>query len=290
MPVADDTHTYAIVAAAIRYLDAHRAAQPSLAELSAHVGLSPAHLQRVFSAWAGVSPAQFLQYLTRESARHRLRSLPVLDAALAAGLSGSGRLHDLMLRWEGVTPGEYRSGGAGLQIVYGEAASPFGRCFLARTARGVCKLAFFDDDAAFTWHEAALRADWPAATRQRDDAQMAALAALVFPSSGGRREPLRLLLRGSAFQLKVWEALLAIPEGALCSYQNVADAIGAPRATRAVASAIARNDIGWLIPCHRVIRATGEFSHYRWGDTRKQAMIGREAARGGSRHDDGSPR
>ena len=274
-----DPDTYAIVARAISFLAEHRAAQPPLAAVAAHVGLSEAHLQRLFSRWAGVSPKQYLQYLTREDARRRLRAQPVLDAALGAGLSGSGRLHDLMVNAEGVTPGEYRAGGEGLVIRYGLHDSPFGRCLLATTARGICKLAFGDDDAALAQSVAELRADWPRADILADAAATAPLLPRIFPPGiGGRREPLRLLLRGSAFQVQVWQALLAIPAGELRSYADVATAIGAPTATRAVASAIARNDIGFLIPCHRVIRASGDSGEYRWGSVRKQAMLAREAA------------
>lgn len=274
----ESSHAYAVVASAIRFLDAHRAEQPTLADVARHVDLSPHHLQRLFSAWAGVSPKQYLQFLTKESAKRRLRTTSVLDAALATGLSGSGRLHDLMVSCEAVTPGEYRRGGEGVEVRYGVHASPFGTCLVATTARGVCKLAFIDgaDDLALRENE--LRASWPAACVIRDDAHTAALVPAIFPRVGDAREPLNVLLRGSAFQLRVWEALLTIPPGGLCSYQSVADAVGAPSATRAVASAIARNDIGYLVPCHRVIRAGGEFSHYRWGDTRKQAMIAWEAS------------
>lgn len=271
-------HAYAVVAAAIRYLDAHRGEQPSLADIARHVGLSEFHLQRLFSAWVGVSPKQYLQFLTKESAKQRLRSGPVLDAALATGLSGSGRLHDLMVNCEGMTPGEYRQGGKGVTIRYGVHDSPFGHCLLASTERGICKLAFFDDETQRATLEQELHDEWPAASIVRDDDATEKLLPQVFPRNGPRSKPLKLLLHGSAFQLKVWEALLAIPEGEIRSYQGVADDIGMPTATRAVASAIARNHIGYLVPCHRVIRAGGEFSNYRWGGTRKKAMIAWEAS------------
>ena len=270
---------YTLIAEAIRYLDAHQREQPTLAALARHVGLSEFHLQRLFTAWAGVSPKQFLHYLTWENARARLREAPVLDAALAVGLSGPGRLHDLMLQWEGMTPGEFRQGGAGLAIRYGVIATPFGEALAAETARGLCKLAFFDTEAEFAVLEAELASDWPSALRRRDDAGMAGLAALIFPEQGARQAPLKLLLAGSPFQQRVWAALLAIPPGEIRSYQDVAAGLGRPDATRAVASAIARNDLGYLIPCHRVIRATGDFNRYRWGAERKQAMIAWEAAR-----------
>lgn len=278
---------YTLVAEAIRYLDRHQPQQPALVDIARHVGLSEFHLQRLFTDWAGVSPKQYLQFLTKENAKQRLRRESVLDAALSSGLSGSGRLHDLLLQCEGMTPGEYRQGGRGLHIRYGAAESPFGGCLLAETGRGVCKLAFFDTDAEFRVLEQELFAEWPAAGIERDEAAIAALAPLVFPGNGARDRPLKLLLRGSAFQLKVWEALLAVPPGEIRSYQEMAAGLGRPTATRAVASAVARNTIGYLIPCHRVIRSGGEFSHYRWGDTRKKAMIAWEAGAAGDAADGG---
>jgi len=268
---------YARIARAIRYLETHRLEQPGLAELGAQVGFSESHLQREFSAWAGVSPKQFLQYLTKENAKRRLRDESVMQAALGSGLSGSGRLHDLMINCEGMTPGEYRARGRGLIIHYGMHSTPFGECLLATTERGVCKLAFFDTDAQRDEIENELRDEWAAAVIEHDQDATAGIARQVFdPCAPGS---LRLLLRGSPFQLRVWEALLSIPEGRLASYQQVATRVERPSAVRAVASAIARNDIGYLIPCHRVIRGTGEFGQYRWGSERKQALIGWEAAR-----------
>lgn len=278
------SRAYAVVARAIHFLEAGRQQQPALADIAAHVGLSEFHLQRLFCAWAGVSPKQYLQYLTLTNARQRLRTETVFHAALSAGLSGPGRLHDLMITTEGMTPGEYKLGGKGLAIHYGIQDSPFGTCLLASTPRGICKLAFFDtaDECALLTQE--LHEEWPAAAITRDDAVTATWLPRIFPPAGKRRllpqQPpsLKLLLHGSAFQLKVWSALLAIPEGKICTYQQVADLTGSPTAVRAVASAIAKNNIGYLIPCHRVIRSGGEFSHYRWGSTRKQAMIAREAS------------
>ena len=242
------------------------------------MGLSESHLQREFSAWAGVSPKQFLQYLTKENAKRRLREESVMQAALGSGLSGSGRLHDLMINCEGVTPGEYRTRGRGLIIRYGMHPSPFGECLLATTERGVCKLAFFDTDAQCDELERSLHDEWEAAAIEHDQDATAFIARQVFdPRATGS---LQLLLRGSPFQLRVWEALLSIPEGRLASYQQIADILERPSAVRSVASAIARNDIGYLIPCHRVIRGSGEFGRYRWGGERKQrAIIGWEAAR-----------
>ncbi|MFQ5634435.1 MAG: methylated-DNA--[protein]-cysteine S-methyltransferase [Gammaproteobacteria bacterium] len=268
---------YERIARAIHYLASHQSRQPGLAELGAHVGLSESHLQREFSRWAGVSPKRFLQYLTKENAKRRLRDESVLQAALACGLSGAGRLHDLMITCEGMTPGEYKSRGRGLRIAWGVHPTPFGQCLIAVTDRGVCKLAFFDSAAQRDAIECELTDEWSAATVVEDHARTRSVADTVFGDSAGGH--MQLLLRGSRFQLSVWAALLAIPEGRLASYQQVATLIGRPSSVRSVASAIAKNDIAYLIPCHRVIRKSGDFSRYRWGSDRKQAMIGWEAAR-----------
>ena len=265
---------YQRVASAIRYLSDKQLAQPSLAELAAHVGVSEFHLQRIFTEWAGVSPKQFLQFLTKENAKRLLRSSSVMDSALACGLSGSGRLHDLMIKAERVTPGEYRSMGAGLQIHYGSCPSPYGLCFIAANHRGICKIAFFDEQETEANLLAELQAEWAAAELIRDDPRAASLYASAFAAkSDSAEEPITLLLKGTEFQMKVWEALLTIPSGEVCSYQQLAESMGSPSSTRAVASAIARNNIAYLIPCHRVIRGTGEFSQYRLGAERKQAML-----------------
>lgn len=274
---AETSRSYERIARAIHYLAAHRLEQPSLAELGAHVGLSESHLQREFRRWAGVSPKQFLRYLTKEDAKRRLRDEPVLEAALSCGLSGSGRLHDLLISCEGVTPGEYRTGGAGLRIACGVHPSPFGGCLIAATERGVCKLAFFDTATERAALETELRDEWRAATIVEDAEATGVIARQVFdPRASGN---LRVLLRGSPFQLRVWEALLSVPEGRLASYGEVAELIGRPSSVRSVASAIARNEIAYLIPCHRVIRSNGDFGQYRWGPDRKRAIIGWEAVR-----------
>ena len=275
MNTAIEQHAnYQRVARAIRYLSDKQLTQPSLAELAAHVGVSEFHLQRIFTEWAGVSPKQFLQFLTKENAKRLLRSSSVMDSALACGLSGSGRLHDLMIKAERVTPGEYRSMGAGLQIHYGSCLSPYGLCFIAANHRGICKIAFFDEQETEVNLLAELQAEWAAAELIRNDQRAESFYTSVFAArsdSGG--EPITLLLKGTEFQMQVWEALLTIPSGEVCSYQQLAESMGSPSSTRAVASAIARNNIAYLIPCHRVIRGTGEFSQYRWGAERKQAML-----------------
>lgn len=272
---------YARIAAAIRYLEAHRDSQPSLDTVAAHLHLSPWHFQRVFARWAGISPKRFLQYLTVEYARDLLaQSTNVLDASLESGLSGPGRLHDLFVQVEAVTPGEYRSGGQGLTMRYGVHESPFGRCLLAVTERGICGLSFIDEEAGAA-EEAlrALRTRWPAATLLRDEPATAAVMTRIFPAAPlVDPKPVHLLLKGTNFQLKVWEALLRVPAGSVTTYESVALSIQQPTAARAVGSAVGANAIAYLIPCHRVIRKSGVVDGYRWGTVRKKAILGWEAA------------
>lgn len=277
MSVHDNEQHYAAVARAIAFIRANAAHQPELAEIAAAAGLSEFHLQRLFSAWAGLSPKRFLQYLTKEHAREALRaSADVLEAALDAGLSGPGRLHDLMVSCEALTPGEIRARGAGVELHHGVAATPLGDALFGWTPRGLCHLAFCDgDDNA---RLAALCQDWPAANFVHDDAGATALANRVFPAAPmpGR---LHLLLRGTNFQIKVWEALLKIPPAMLVSYGQLAGHLGMPQAARAVGSAVAANTVAYLIPCHRVIRDDGSCSNYRWGVERKMALRAWEAGR-----------
>ncbi len=272
---------YARIAAAIRYLDAHQASQPSLDAVAAHLHLSPWHFQRLFARWAGISPKRFVQYLTVDHARTLLaQTSNVLDASLESGLSGPGRLHDLFVHVEAVTPGEYKSGGQGLAIRYGFHLSPFGRCLLAVTERGICGLVFVEDvpgsaEAAL----ASLRTRWPAATLLRDEAATARVMESIFPADAlAEPRPVHLLLKGTNFQLKVWEALLRVPAGGVTTYATVAQTIQQPAAARAVGSAVGANAIAYLIPCHRVIRKSGIVEGYRWGTVRKKAILGWEAA------------
>ena len=269
---------YQRVATAIEYLTAHQEEQPGLGVLSAELGLSPAHLQRVFSRWAGISPKRFLQYLTKEHAKAVLAERSVFDASLSVGLSGAGRLHDLMVSTEAMTPGEVRSRGAGLVIRYGVHHSPFGRCLLATTTRGICKLAFFDDEEEGRALLDELHTQWCNADISKDDATTEALGQQVFGTDLNSGEPLHVLLRGTNFQIKVWEALLTIPRGSLIDYGTLAEQIDDRRAARAVGNAVAQNDIAYLIPCHRVIRNTGILGRYRWGKARKRALIAWESA------------
>jgi AraC family transcriptional regulator of adaptative response/methylated-DNA-[protein]-cysteine methyltransferase len=273
----DNLKNYAIVAEAIRFLRQQAGRQPDLDTLAAHVGLSAFHLQRVFSQWAGISPKRFLQYLTKEHARRCLRqSRDVLGAALASGLSGPGRLHDLMVSCEAVTPGQLGAGGEGLSIRFGFAATPLGEILAGVTPRGVCHLRFVETGAR-TAAEVALRREWPRASLRRDDGVVIGLGRRLFDRLA-EPQPLSVLLKGTNYQVKVWEALLQVPAGAVISYGNLAVMAGHPGAHRAVGSAMAQNRIAVLIPCHRVIRESGDIGQYRWGTERKCALLLREAA------------
>ncbi len=272
---------YIRIEAAIRHLEAHYRDQPGLGELATAAGLSPYHFQRLFTRWAGVSPRRFMRYLAVDHAKAMLEDAePVLNAAFDAGLSGPGRLHDLFIGYEAVTPGEYKAMGAGVEIRYGLHEGPFGEFLLAATERGICALAFAGDDGLDA-ELAELHARWPRAAIREDSAYTASLAKAAFAATPARGEaPVKLWLKGTNFQIKVWEALMRLPPGRLTSYGNIARAIGRPGAARAVGSALADNPVGWLIPCHRVIRASGRFeTDYRWGSARKRAMIAWEAAR-----------
>lgn len=269
---------YLRIQEAIRYLRSHADEQPRLDDVAAHVGLSKFHFQRLFRRWAGVSPKRFLQFVTVQHAKDLLRaSVSVFEASLETGLSGPSRLHDLFVSAEAVTPGEYKSGGAGLELRFGFHESPFGEFLIATSDRGVVALAFIDTRGL----QAAvddLAADWRAAALQRDDAGTATAARQAFSFDRADRPP-RLLLRGTNFQIQVWRALLTIAPGSVVAYGDVATAIGRPTAQRAVASAVGDNRIACLIPCHRVLRASGDFGGYRWDPARKVAMLGWEAAR-----------
>lgn len=268
---------YAIVARAIGFIRANSRRQPSLAEIAATVYLSEYHLQRVFAAWANISPKRFLQYLTKEYAKQALRNCDdVLSVSAAAGLSGGGRLHDLMVSCEAMTPGEIKAGGQGVEVGCGHAATPFGEALIGWTPRGICHLAFCSGDRADGI--ARLGAQWPAAKLVVDDAEAARLAARIFPG----RQPsgrLHLILRGTNFQIKVWEALIGVEPSQRISYSRLAAMAGVPQAQRAAGSALAANNIAYLIPCHRVIRESGDSGNYRWGPERKVAMLAWEAAR-----------
>ena len=276
-----DRSDYDTVAQAIRFLRRAYREQPSLDQVASHVGLSASHFQRIFTRWAGVSPKRFLQVLTAEDAKERLRrSETVLQASLGAGLSGPGRLHDLLINTEAVTPGELKSGGAGIRIDWGIHESPFGPALIGVTGRGVCHLTFLENDdpeggRAFE----AMRADWPGAELRQRDRQTGEVMARIFRFGTPplAEAPLSLLLKGTNFQLRVWNALLRVRPGQLTSYGRLATGIGNPRAARAVGSAVGRNAIAYLIPCHRVIREDGGLGGYRWGEERKGVMLAFEA-------------
>ncbi|PHM20386.1 MAG: 6-O-methylguanine DNA methyltransferase [Curvibacter sp. PD_MW3] len=270
---------YAVVARAIDYLRANALHQPTLAEVAAAVHMSEFHLQRVFAAWAGISPKRFLQYLTKEYVSQALRTTAdLLSVTEASGLSSASRLHDLMVTCEAMTPGEIKRGGAGVVLGFGCGATPFGEALVGWTARGLCYLAFLDDDEAIRLAE--LASQWPAAQRERDDAQAQQWLDQVFAATP-QRGSLHLVLRGTNFQIKVWEALLKVEPSRMVSYTQLAQLVGTPRAQRAVGSALAANTIGYLIPCHRVIRESGDFGRYRWGSERKTAMLAWEAGQAG---------
>jgi len=271
---------YARIEQAIRFIEANADHQPTLEEVAASVHLSEYHFQRLFTRWAGISPKRFLQFLTKESAKNLLAQTNVLDAAYSAGLSSPGRLHDLFVQCEAVTPGEYKTKGAGLTIRYGFHATPFGECLLATTDRGICFLAFVNDEI----HSAALdelKKDWANAELHETPAATRPYIERIFnPSDEQNDSPLTLHVRGTNFQLKVWEALLRVPPGEVTSYEDLAARIGQPSASRAVGNAVAHNPVAFLIPCHRVLRKVGEFGNYRYGAPRKKAMLLRESRAG----------
>ena len=273
------TRDYERIACAIDFLRRNAERQPELSEVARRVHLSEHHFQRLFTRWAGVSPKRFLQFLTVEHAKARLAgSRSVLDLAAGVGLSGPGRLHDLFVTLEAMTPGEFRHGGGGLAIRYGWGESPFGRCLIATTARGICALRFTDGGSR---ERAAseLRDEWRNAGLQHDPGTIADLARRIFAPLGPRpARPLALLVKGTNFQIQVWRALISVPFGSVVTYGDIASRIGHDHAARAAGSAVGANPIAWLIPCHRVIRESGNLGDYRWGATRKAAILGWEAA------------
>ena len=269
---------YERVANVIRFLDRHHTEQPDLHQLASAAGLSPFHFHRLFSAWAGVTPKDFLQCLTLEHVKHLLRNGDnVFDAALNAGLSGPGRLHDLCVTLEAASPGVMKNGGAGMQIEYGFAETPFGQALIAETKRGICHLSFVDGHGRNSARNL-LTSQWPNAKLNRNDARIAELSAKIFTQVRDRasRPTLRAFVRGTPFQLRVWRALLRVPSGSLTTYGRLAQAIGQSQAARAVGSAVGANPIAFIIPCHRVIRETGALGNYHWDPIRKRAIVGWE--------------
>lgn len=274
---------YERMARIIRYLDGHYREQPSLERLAAAASLSPFHFHRTFTAWTGVTPKDFVQCLTLAHAKSQLRrGSSVLTAALDAGLSGPGRLHDLCVTLEAASPGDIKSGGRGLVIHYGYVPTPFGKCLAARSERGICHLSFLNDDDP-RHAERQLAEEWPAARLKRHDRTAEDIVARIFHEQPQlkNQNPLRAWVKASPFQLRVWRALLAIPPGQLVSYGQLAKALDIPQSARAVGTAIAANSLALLIPCHRVIQGTGVTGGYRWGAGRKRALLAWEAVMAG---------
>jgi AraC family transcriptional regulator, regulatory protein of adaptative response / methylated-DNA-[protein]-cysteine methyltransferase len=268
---------YERIAAAIEYIRENFRQQPDLDAVAAHVHLSPFHFQRLFTAWAGVSPKKFLQYTSLEHAKYLLseKQATLFDATLETGLSGTGRLHDLFVTIEGMTPGEYKNGGASLEITYQFAATPFGKIIIAATAKGICHLSFTDTSEQGL---AGLTQRFPNARLIPQENALQEAALRCFQTDLQQPETIRLHLKGTAFQLKVWDALLHIPSGRLSSYGQLANRIAHPGASRAVGTAIGDNPVAYIIPCHRVLQSSGKIGGYHWGVTRKTAMIGWEAS------------
>jgi AraC family transcriptional regulator of adaptative response/methylated-DNA-[protein]-cysteine methyltransferase len=269
---------YERIANVIRFLDRHHTEQPVLSQLAAAAGLSPFHFHRLFAAWAGVTPKDFLQCLTLEHVKRLLLDgHNVFDAALDAGLSGPGRLHDLCVTLEAASPGEMKNGGAGMQIDYGFAETPFGEALIAETKRGICHLSFVNGRGR-NGARNLLTSQWPNAKLHRSDARIAEWSATIFTHgrAGKSDRPLRAFVRGTSFQLRVWRALLRVPSGTLTTYGRLAQAIGQTQAARAVGSAVGANPIAFIIPCHRVIRETGALGNYHWDPVRKRAIVGWE--------------
>src|SRR5258708_7505497 len=267
---------YERVANVIRFLDRHHTEQPDLNQLAAAAGLSPFHFHRLFSTWAGVTPKDVLQCLTLEHVKRLLSGGDnVFDAALNAGLSGPGRLHDLCVTLEAASPGEMKNGGAGMQIDYGFAETPFGEALIAETKRGVCYLSFVNGQGRHGARDL-LTSEWPNAKLRRADQRAEELSGKIFaqPRENQSRRPLRAFVRGTPFQLRVWRALLQVPSGTLTTYGRLAEAIGQSQAARAVGSAVGANPIAFIIPCHRVIRETGALGNYNLDPVRIRAIVG----------------
>lgn len=269
---------YQRIAEAIEYIKTNFKTQPNLDEVAEQVHLSPFHFQRLFSDWAGTTPKKFLQYISIEHAKKLLKDqqATLFDTAFETGLSSTGRLHDLFINIEGMTPAEYKNGGKNLSINYSFAESPFGNLIVASTQKGVCYIAF-DNDESKALND--LKQKFTNATFQRKLDWMQQNALFIFQNDWSKLPEIKLHLRGTDFQLKVWETLLKIPMGQLSTYGNIAEQIGNANASRAVGTAIGSNPVAFLIPCHRIIQSSGNIGGYMWGTTRKTAIIGWESAK-----------
>jgi len=269
---------YERIAMAIDFIRSHAQQQPSLDDIAKHIGLSPSHFQRLFSRWAGISPKRFLQVLTLEYAEQLLqrKNMSVFDVSTGVGLSSGSRLYDHFVQLIAMTPAEFKQQGAGVSISFGIHETPFGNAFIAVTARGICQLVFIDTQTRHQLVQTLMQA-WPLAELIEDFEKTAVIVEQLFSSKTTNDKPLSIMVKGTNFQVNVWRALLTIPEGELQSYKNIAQQIGKPKAIRAVGTAIGANPVAFLIPCHRVIRQSGELGGYRWGLSRKHAMIAREA-------------
>ena len=272
-------HDYYRVAEALKYIKDNMQEQPKLEDVARNIHVSPFHFQRLFTDWAGISPKKFLQYISVEHAKQILRQEgnSVYDAAYETGLSGTGRLHDLFVNIEGMTPGEYKNEGQNLSIQYSFNECQFGNYIIASTLTGICNLLFFEKSARSAEDE--LKGLWPNAKIFEETTPLHQSVQNFFNDDFTRADKIKLHLRGTPFQIKVWETLLRIPEGHLTSYSTIANTIGHPGSQRAVGSAIGSNPVGFIIPCHRVIKNVGGIGEYRWGTERKMAMIGWEAAK-----------
>jgi AraC family transcriptional regulator of adaptative response/methylated-DNA-[protein]-cysteine methyltransferase len=275
---SQDACDYKKIEQAINFIENHFKSRPSLDEIADNVHLSKYHFNRLFKRWAGIGPAQFLQFVTLDYTKHRLaQSKRLVDTSLDSGLSGPGRLHDLFVRFHAMTPAEFKAGKAGLNIDYGVCPSPFGQCLMAVTKTGICSFGFVNHESRALKH---LFDTWPGAGFNENSRSVAPLVSRIFTSEQtGNSRPFNLLIKGTNFQINVWKALLQIPAGRVVSYQAVAEYLGRPKAFRAVAGAIAANPIAYLIPCHRVICKSGKIHQYRWGASRKKAMVGWEGAK-----------
>lgn len=264
---------YNTIEQALTYIEGHFKKQPELEEIAHHLKMSPFHLQRTFKEWVGISPKRFLQFLTINHARQLLReSRSVLDATYESGLSSPGRIHDLFVELDAVTPGEFKSLGKNLVIEYGKHQSPFGHCLMAVTGRGLCFMGFYsgEDDSALTED---MMSRFPQALFKQNPAVTLPYFKSIFNNTGEPHKKITLFVKGTNFQVKVWEALLKIPAGLVCSYADLGRFIGMPKASRAIGNAVGSNPISYLIPCHRVIQNMGIIGNYHWGRNRKKAML-----------------